>query len=101
MGCLRVKIDKVPEVVVRSLSLRDFVVWLRFDSMHYSSCQLHINQIYASKHTKVGELDRILDEEDRDIVSNNVPISLVSVELDSEASHVSHGVRATSATLHR
>jgi hypothetical protein len=35
MGCFRVKIDKVPEIIVRGLSLGNFVARFRFDGMHY------------------------------------------------------------------
>src|SRR5690606_30505838 len=35
-----------------------------------------------------GKLDRILDEEHRDIVANEIPISLLGVELDSETADV-------------
>ena len=37
---------------------------------------------------QIGEFDRVLDEEDRDIVADNVPIALLRVEFDREAAHV-------------
>ena len=46
---LRLQSNKVPEVVVRTLALGDLIVWFRFDGVD-----------------DVGELDSILDEEDRD-----------------------------------
>lgn len=42
-----------------------------------------------------------MDEEDWDVVSDEIPVSLIRIELDGEASHVSHGVGAAPATLHR
>ena len=37
---------------------------------------------------QVGELDRVLDEEDRDVVADEVPVALLGVELHGEAAHV-------------
>ena len=37
---------------------------------------------------QVGELDRVLDEEDRDVVADEVPVALLGVELDREAADV-------------
>ena len=37
---------------------------------------------------EVGELDRVLDEEHRDVVADEVPVALLGVELDREAAHV-------------
>ena len=54
----------------------------------------------SSKRKEVGEFDGILDEKHRNVVSNNIPISLVRVEFDRDASYISHGVRTTSASLY-
>ena len=37
---------------------------------------------------EVGELDRVLDEEHRDVVADEVPVALLGVELHGEAAHV-------------
>ena len=37
---------------------------------------------------EVGELDRVLDEEHRDVVADEVPVALLRVELHGEAAHV-------------
>ena len=37
---------------------------------------------------EVGELDRVLDEEHRDVVADEVPVALLRVELHREAAHV-------------
>ena len=36
----------------------------------------------------VGKLDRILDEEDRDVVADDVPVAFLGIELDGKAAHV-------------
>ena len=41
---------------------------------------------------QVGELHRVLDEEDRDVVADEVPVPLVRVELHREAADVARGV---------
>lgn len=46
----------------------------------------------------IRELKSILDEEDRNVISNNIPVSLIGVELDSESPHISHGISASSRT---
>jgi hypothetical protein len=40
----------------------------------------------------------VLDEEDGDVVSNNVPVALLSIELDGEATDVTDSVCRTTAT---
>ena len=37
---------------------------------------------------QVRELDRVLDEEDRDVVADEIPVALLRVELHGEAAHV-------------
>ena len=41
---------------------------------------------------QVGELDGVLDEEDRDVVADQVPVAFLGVELDGEAAHVARRV---------
>ena len=67
--------DEVPEVVVRGLRLREAAVGLLLGGVD-----------------QVGELDRVLDEEDRDVVADEVPVALLGVELDGEAAHVARQV---------
>ena len=62
---------EVPEVVVRRLGLRELAVRLRLDRVD-----------------DVGELDRVLDEEDRDVVADDVPVAFLRVQLHGEAAHV-------------
>lgn len=38
---------------------------------------------------KAWEEDRIPDEEDRSVVTNNIPVTIFSIELDSESTGVS------------
>jgi hypothetical protein len=63
--------DEVPEVVVGRLRLREAAVGLRLHRVD-----------------QVGELDRVLDEEHRDVVADEVPVALLGVELDGEAADV-------------
>ena len=63
--------DEVPEVVVRRLRLREPAIGLLLHGVD-----------------EVGELDRVLDEEDRDVVADEVPVALLRVELHGEAADV-------------
>ena len=67
--------DEVPERVVRRRRLRHRVVRLGLDGVD-----------------EVGELHRVLDEEHRDVVADDVPVAFVGVELDGEAAHVARQV---------
>ena len=67
--------DEVPEVVVCCLSSRAVVMGFRLQGVY-----------------NVGELDSILDEEDRDVVAHDVPVALFGVELGSKTSHVAYRV---------
>lgn len=101
MGCLRVEVDKIPKVVVRRLSLGDFVVRFGLNGMHCPLLAVVDPSSMREYRTEVWKLDRILDEEYRDVIPDDIPNSLVRVELDSEASHVSHCIGAAPAALHR
>ena len=74
----------VPEVVVRGGCLRDLQQRLRLERVH-----------------QVRELDRVLDEEHRDVVADQVPHPLTGVELRRETTGVSCGVRRPTGTVHR
>ncbi len=41
---------------------------------------------------EIWELHGFLNEENWDIVSNKIPVSLLRIELCSEASDISHGI---------
>ena len=45
---------------------------------------LHLHRV-----DQVGELDGVLDEEDRNVVADQIEIALLGVKLDSEASNIS------------
>ncbi len=66
---------EVPERVVRRRRLRHPVVRLRLHRVD-----------------QVRELHRVLDEEHRDVVADQVPVALVGVELHGEAAHVARRV---------
>lgn len=57
------------------LACRHLVVWFRFHGVN-----------------EVGELDGILDEKDRHVVANQVPVTLVRVELRGKAADVADGI---------
>ena len=63
--------DEVPEIVVRGLRLREAAIGLLLGGVD-----------------QIGEFDRVLDEEHRDVVADEVPVALLGVELDREAAHV-------------
>ena len=76
--------DEVPEVVVRRLRLREAAVGLLLDGVD-----------------EVGELDRVLDEEHRDVVADEVPVALLRVELHGEAADVAGQVGRALVAGHR
>ena len=49
---------------------------------------------------QVGKLHRVLDEEDRDVVADQIPVALVGVELHREAAHVARGVGRAALAEH-
>lgn len=75
--------DKVPEIVVGALGLGNLIVWFRFASVN-----------------DIRELDRILNEENWNVVANDIPVALLSVELDSKTTDISHRVGAATASEH-
>lgn len=62
---------EVPEGVMRTGCLREGAV------------RFHLYRV-----DQVGELDRVLDEEDRDVVADQVPVAFAGVELHREAANV-------------
>lgn len=50
--------------------------------------------------TEISELDSVLDEENRDVVSHQVPITLVCVKFGCESTNITHRVGASLAALH-
>ena len=53
-----------------SLSLRYFILGLWLESVY-----------------EIGELDRVLNEEDGNVVANDIPVAFICVELDCEPSN--------------
>ena len=73
--------DKIPEGVVRRGGLRHLVVGFGLRRMN-----------------QIGKFHRILDEEHRDVVADQIPIALIRVELHRETAHIARRVgRATLA----
>jgi HTH-type transcriptional regulator/antitoxin HigA len=46
---------------------------------------------------EVGEFDGILDEENRDVVADQVPVTFFSVKLDGKSAYVTWGIYRTCA----
>jgi hypothetical protein len=60
-----------------TLALRNLIMWFWFDCVN-----------------DVWELDGVLDEENWNIISNDVPISFLCVKLYSEPAHVANRILA-------
>ena len=75
--------DEVPEGVVGAGRLRHLVMRLGLDRVD-----------------QIRELDRVLDEEDRHVVADQVPVAFVGVELDREAAHVARRVLGAAFARH-
>ncbi len=60
---------------MRTLSCRNLIVRLGLHGVH-----------------KVGELDSVLNEEDGNVISDDIPVSFVRVKLDSETTDVADSV---------
>ncbi len=84
VGRLGVQRDEVPERVVRALRLRDLPVRMRLARVN-----------------DVGELDRVLDEEHRDVVAHQVEDTLAGVELRRKTAGVPHRVGRAPRPQHR
>ena len=69
------KPDEIPEIIVGALTLRNIILWLRLHSMN-----------------NIGEFHGILNKEHRNIVTDEVPDTLVGVELDSKPSNIANSV---------
>ena len=68
--------DEIPEIVVRCLRLREATVGLLLRGVD-----------------QIGKLYRVLNEEYRDVVADDVPVALLGIELDGEAAHVARKIR--------
>ena len=67
--------NEVPERIVRRGGLRDFVVRLGLHRMD-----------------KVGKLDRVLDEEHRHVVADEIPDPFVRIKFDGKTAHVARRI---------
>ena len=71
----RLKPNKIPEIIVSALTLRNIIMRLGLHSMN-----------------NVGEFNSILNKEHRDIVSDEVPNTFVGVELDCKPSNIANSI---------
>ncbi len=72
---LRRQRDVVPERIVRGCRLRESAIGFHLHGMD-----------------EIGEFDRVLDEEHRDVVADQVPVAFLRIQLDGEAAHVARRV---------
>ena len=75
MGALGHQADEVPERVMRAGRLRIAAVGLHLHGMD-----------------QVGEFDRVLDEEDGDVVADQIPVALGRIEFDGKAPDVARRI---------
>ena len=75
--------DEIPERVVGAGGLR------------IAAVGLHLHRV-----NQVGELDRVLDEEHRDVVADQIPVAFLGVELHREAADVARRVDRARAARH-
>src|SRR5664279_457149 len=80
MHGFRCERNVIPEGVVGGCRLRKAAVGFHFYGMN-----------------EVGKFDGILDEENRDVVANDVPVSFLSVKLDGKPAYVTRGVHRSRA----
>ncbi len=73
--------DEVPQGVVRGGCLRDLVVRLRLHRMD-----------------EVGELDTVLNEEYRHVVTDEIEVTLLGIKFDGKSAYVPDRVRGTAGT---
>jgi hypothetical protein len=80
MRRLGMKILEIPEIIVCALRLRHLVVRLGLAGVD-----------------NVGELHGVLDEEDGDVVTDDIPVSLLGVELDGKSADIADRIGTASA----
>ena len=80
MRGFRRQADEIPKSVMRRRGLRIAAIRLHFHRMD-----------------QIGEFDRVLDEEHRDVVADEVPVAFLGIELHGEAAHVARRVGRTGA----
>jgi hypothetical protein len=97
---LGVEVLEVPEVVVSCGQLISGCSQKCFLSIRLTSLCLGnlVVRLRLASVDDIRELDRILDEENGDVVANDIPVALRGVELQGKATSVTDGVRATTAS---
>src|ERR1017187_6403402 len=75
MHGLRRERNEIPERIVRGRGLRKAAVGFHFYGMD-----------------EVGKFDGILDEENRDVVADDVPVAFLGVKLGGKPAYVTRGV---------
>ena len=83
MHAFRRQTDEIPEIVMCGLGLGEASVGLRLYRMN-----------------EVREPDGVLDEENRDVVADDVPVAFLGIELDGKPAHVTSEVERPLASRH-
>ena len=60
---------------------------MRAGSLRETAVGLHLHGV-----NQIGKLDCILDKEDRNVVTHQIPVALLRVQLDGETAHVARRV---------
>lgn len=69
------QVEVVPEVVVCALACRNLIVRLGLHGVH-----------------EIGELHSFLDKEDGNVVSDEIPVTLLGIKLDGKSSNIANGI---------
>src|SRR5205814_7140372 len=75
---LRIQRDEIPEIIVRGLRLREPAVGLLLGGVD-----------------DVGKFDRVLNKENGDVVSDEIPVALLGIELDRKPAHITRQIGRT------
>ena len=57
-----------------------------------AACGIAVVRLGLHRMDEIRELHRVLDEEHRDVVADEIPVAFVGVELDGEAAHIARRV---------
>ena len=76
--------DEIPKGVVRGARLGKTAVRFHFHGMH-----------------QVGKFDRVLNEENRNVVSHQVEVAFLGIEFNGKPAHISRHIARTRAARHR
>jgi hypothetical protein len=100
VSSFRVHELKIPEIVMCRLSLKEVNSSL-LRARRWSYLRNLIVRLRLSSMDDIREFHCVLNEEDWDVVSDDIPVALLCVELDSKTTNITDGVGRATATQHR